>query len=128
MSELREGQTVTVSYAGTVEALSCANSWVKVRDRSGEAHYHKRNSAEITPVKPASWPPRIGDMWRAGSRLYAVSAHSGYYREDYPVIRPVDQRDNHRVYYGSPEYGDRATLEDFANLDPELVFRPEEER
>lgn len=114
MSELRKGQRVHVelhrSHDGTVQEITGGTVYVRTDDDTLHC-YRVRSDVEITPAKPASWPPRTGDVWKAGAPRYNGVHYYAAWADD-------------RLELMTPR-GGRITVDALLTMDPELVFREE---
>lgn len=110
MAGIKPGTRVRVEYEGKVVSRYGDGTWVQ--SSAGQYHYYHPGAASITPREPAHWPPQIGDTWKADDGLYCIRLRPG---TGDPVADGIDH------------YGYFTDMEDFKDLDPELLFRPEQD-
>lgn len=114
------GQRVKVSYYGTL-ADDADGDHVWVRDSAGVQHTCDTLKMDIEAADPEHWPPEPGDTWKADGQLWhVIEGRTSAY------VQPVRPKDEGRRFWDIPEHGGaNKTLADFADLNPVLLFRPE---
>lgn len=79
MTQLKPGDSVTVTYTGTIERISPSGYRYVVMDSQDDRHYYSRGAdVRLELLEPANWPPQAGDVWAAEGKQYFIRDSSGF--------------------------------------------------